>query len=82
MDGLDESLPLTPERKPLLARIIRRLKRLIVECEQIIRDYEYWASLPHNVEHAHEIDIEDDRVMLADLRRKLEQAERIWNRGW
>ena len=48
-------------------RIIRRAKKVLGECEQSIRDGEYWQSLPQNKGQAHKIDLEWFRVERARM---------------
>lgn len=52
----------------------RRLKKVIAECEQLIRDTDYWNRLNPNEQP---IDYEPERVMLSLARPCLD----AWNRG-
>lgn len=74
---LDETLPPTPHRLALLPRMHRRMMAIVAECEQMLRDYEYWQGLPHNREHAGTIDVEDIRVTLSNARLRLREINRI-----
>jgi len=60
------------EKRMMWLRIARRMRKVIAELEQIIRDANYWNGLPHNQQYT-PIDVEGDRVLLAKVKRS--QAE-------
>jgi hypothetical protein len=51
-----------PTKDELKQRIISRARKVVRECDQAIRDAEYWNSLPHNKNET-PLDVEDFRVM-------------------
>lgn len=61
-------------KEELRARIVWRARKVARECEQAIRDGEYWMALPHNLAAGHVLDLEGfrvDRAKALDLLRQL-----------
>ena len=50
-------------REELRQRIIKRCRKVVRDCEQTIRDGEYWQNLPHNRQTGQVLDLEHFRAM-------------------